>query len=66
MSAPEHQDRTRAEVYRGADGDWYSRVLDADGHQLFRSSEGYRNKADCLSVIKSRFGDIPIEFEDEA
>lgn len=58
----EHTDRTRAEVFRGEDGDYYSRVLDANGHELFRSSEGYKNQGDCVAVILSRFGRIPIDY----
>lgn len=61
--SPEHSDRTRAVVYRGKDGDFYSRVFDANGHELFRSSEGYENREDCVDVIRSRFGPIPIEYE---
>lgn len=61
---PQHADRTRAEVFVGEDGDWYSRVFDANGHELFRSSEGYENRTDCVAVIQSRFGPIPIEYED--
>lgn len=62
MTEPEHADRTRAEVYRGEDGDWYSRVFDANGHELFKSSEGYEGREDCVSVIQSRFGPIPIDY----
>lgn len=66
MSTPEHQDRTRAEVYVGKDGAWYSRVFDANGHELFRASEGVSDRDHCVEMIKSRFGPIPIEFEAEA
>lgn len=59
----EHSDRTRAEVYVGKDGDWYSRVFDANGHELFRSSEGYRSRDDCVDVIRSRFGPIPLDYQ---
>lgn len=59
----DYTDRTRAEVFRGEDGDFYSRVFDANGHELFKSSEGYKNKQDCVDVIHSRFGRIPIEYE---
>lgn len=61
---PDYSDRTRAEVYPGEDGDWYSRVFDANGHELFRSSEGYRNKSECVDIIHSRFGPIPIDYLD--
>lgn len=63
---PDHSDRTRAEVFVGEDGDFYSRVFDANGHELFRSSEGYRNQGDCVDVILSRFGPIPIDYLGEA
>jgi len=63
---PEHANRTRAEVYPDEAGEWRSRVFDANGHELFKSSEGYDDQDDCVSVIKSRFGSILIDYLDAA
>jgi uncharacterized protein YegP (UPF0339 family) len=37
--------------YKGDDGDWYWRYIHANGNEQYRSTEGYRNKADCLKSI---------------
>lgn len=42
----------RYEYYKSKkDGDWYWRYI-KNGEQISRSSEGYRNKADCLRGIE--------------
>lgn len=37
--------------YKGDDGDWYWRYVAANGNEVFRASEGYRNKQDCIKSI---------------
>lgn len=54
-------ERTHAEVYRDVAGEWRSRVFDANGHELFKSSEGYKNREDCVEVLR-HFGTIPIDY----
>jgi len=39
------------QVFKGANGDFYWR-LRADNNEPIASSEGYRNKADCLHSIE--------------
>lgn len=58
--------RDHAELYRGADGDWYSRVVSANGNTIFDGAEGYVNREDCAEMIRSRFGPISIEYIDNA
>jgi uncharacterized protein YegP (UPF0339 family) len=54
--------RDHAELYRGENGDWYSRVISANGNTIFDGSEGYRNREDCAEMVRTRFGPIPIEY----
>lgn len=60
MSGTEHRDH--AEVYRDAKGEWRSRVVSANGNVIFDGSEGYANREDCVEMIRTRFGPIPIDY----
>lgn len=51
------------ELYRDGSGDWRSRVVSANGNIIFDSAEGYRHREDCLEMVRTRFGPIPIEYE---
>jgi uncharacterized protein YegP (UPF0339 family) len=54
-------------LYRsGKDGDWYFRIMAANGEEIARSSEGYANRTDALSTLELLLGDsVNIETEDE-
>lgn len=58
--------RDHAELYQDAAGEWRSRVVAANGNTIFDGSEGYKNRDDCLEMVRSRFGPIPVEFVAEA
>lgn len=62
----DHTGRTYAEVFPDAAGEFRSHVFDANGHELFKSSEGYVDRAHAADMIRSRFGPIPIEHLDAA
>jgi len=40
-----------AELWEAAD-DWYFRIVAANGEELARSSEGYRNRADAERALE--------------
>lgn len=40
------------QMYTGHDGDWWWRYVASNGNEISRSSEGYRNKADCRRSIE--------------
>jgi len=41
------------EHYKGLDGDWRWRVRAANGDIVADSSEGYRNRGDCVAGYQS-------------
>jgi uncharacterized protein YegP (UPF0339 family) len=53
MSPPAEARRGRFEIYRSGFfiREWYWRYVAPNGNEVFRSSEGYRNKIDCLTSI---------------
>ena len=44
------------EVWKGSDGDYYFRFVAANGEQITRSSEGYRNRVDALDAAMLAHG----------
>jgi len=54
------------ELFRGEDGDWYFRFVAANGEQITRSSEGYRNRQDAIDamILIAHGVGVVIRFED--
>lgn len=44
--------RSLYEVYRGKNNEWYWRFLAGNGEEIFRSTDGYKNKGDCKHSIE--------------
>lgn len=40
------------QLYKGTDADWWWRFVHANGHEIFRSSEGYKNRLDAVNGIE--------------
>lgn len=59
MGAHDH-----AELYRDGAGEWRSRVVSANGNILFDSAESYKHRDECIDMVRTRFGPIPIEYLD--
>jgi uncharacterized protein YegP (UPF0339 family) len=58
--------RDRAEIFQGADGQWYFRILAGNGETI-ASSEGHKRKIDAWAVVENHYPGIPIqELEDIA
>lgn len=51
--------RDRAELYQGADGQWYYRVLAGNG-EVIADSEGYVAKRDAIDTLEVHFADVPV------
>ena len=51
--------RDRAEVFNGADGKFYFRILAGNGEEIV-PSEGYEDKRDALALLATRFPHVPI------
>lgn len=39
------------ELWKGRDGQWWWRYIASNGREIFRSTDGYVNRADAVSAI---------------
>ena len=44
---------TKIDIYKDKAGEWRWRIIHANGNIMADSSEGYKNKADCVSSLDS-------------
>lgn len=40
------------QLYKGRDNDWWWKFVHENGREIFRSSEGYRNRADAIHSVE--------------
>lgn len=48
-----------AQIFRGADGQFYFRIVAANGEPISQS-EGYHNHGDAVSVVQQHFPDASL------
>jgi uncharacterized protein YegP (UPF0339 family) len=57
----------RIKVFKGADGDWYIRLIAGNNEPLF-TSEGHQNKGDASQIANSvsnqLIDPVPVEIEE--
>lgn len=44
-------ERVKFQLYKGEDGAWWRRFVLGNGREIFRSSEGYQDRADAVVAI---------------